>query len=145
MAAGVLIMFGTVLGLRLYQRYERAQEADRLFAAGQFKAAHKEVKILFFDEDRMLAHMGIKEEIRLNSFYLAWFDEWRGQIYNFYRPQFISGEIEGLHTVYVCSLCVVRVHKAKILPKNCGCTGILLKFHPCVESSCVRIIIEIFL
>lgn len=58
------------------------------------------VKILFFDEDRMLAHMGIKEEIRLNSFYLAWFDEWRGQIYNFYRPQFISGEIEGLHTVY---------------------------------------------
>ncbi len=40
MAAGVLIMFGTVLGLRLYQRYERAKEADRLFAAGQFKAAH---------------------------------------------------------------------------------------------------------
>ena len=32
------------------------------------------VKILFFDEDRMLAHMGIKEEIRLNSFYFAWFD-----------------------------------------------------------------------
>ena len=58
------------------------------------------VKILFFDEDRMLAHMGIKEEIRLKSFYLAWFDDWRGQIYNFYRPQFISGEIEGLHTVY---------------------------------------------
>lgn len=58
------------------------------------------VKILFFDEDRMFAHMGIKEEIRLKSFYLAWFDDWRGQIYNFYRPQFISGEIEGLHTVY---------------------------------------------
>lgn len=58
------------------------------------------IKVLFFDEDRMLAHMGIKEEIRLKSFYLAWFDDWRGQIYNFYRPQFISGEIEGLHTVY---------------------------------------------
>ena len=40
MAAGVLIMFGTVLGLRLYQRHERAKEADRLFTAGQFEAAH---------------------------------------------------------------------------------------------------------
>ena len=39
MAAGVLIMFGTVFGLRLYQRYERALEADTLFAAGQFEAA----------------------------------------------------------------------------------------------------------
>ena len=39
MAAGVLIMFGTVFGLRLYQRHERALEADTLFAAGQFEAA----------------------------------------------------------------------------------------------------------
>ena len=58
------------------------------------------IKVLFFDQDRMLAHMGIDRKIALQSFYLAWFDNWEGQIYNFYRPQFISGEIEGLHTVY---------------------------------------------
>ena len=58
------------------------------------------VKVLFFNQDRMLAHMGINRKITLQSFYLAWFDNWTGQIYNFYRPQFISGKIEGLHTVY---------------------------------------------
>ena len=58
------------------------------------------IKVLFFDQDRMLAHMGIDRKIALQSFYLAWFDNWEGQIYNFYRPQFISGEIEDLHTVY---------------------------------------------
>lgn len=32
-------MFGTVLGMRFYQRYERAGEADRLFTAGEYEAA----------------------------------------------------------------------------------------------------------
>ena len=42
-AASIFIMFGMVLGLRLYQRYERASEAQRLYAAGEFEAA----KILY--------------------------------------------------------------------------------------------------
>ena len=33
------VMFGTVLGLRYYQRFDRAGEADRLYAAGEFEAA----------------------------------------------------------------------------------------------------------
>ena len=38
-AVSIGIMFGMVLGLRLYQRYERAAEAQRLYAAGEFEAA----------------------------------------------------------------------------------------------------------
>ena len=75
------------------------------FLQGQFwvtavNPKEETVKILYFDQEMMLRHMGIEENITLDYFYLAWFDNWQGQIYNFYRPQFISGEIEGLHTVY---------------------------------------------
>ena len=38
-AVSIGIMFGLVLGLRLYQRYERAAEARRLYAAGEYEAA----------------------------------------------------------------------------------------------------------
>ena len=38
-AVSIGIMFGMVLGLRLYQRYERAGEAQRLYAAGEYEAA----------------------------------------------------------------------------------------------------------
>ena len=38
-AVSIGIMFGMVLGLRLYQRYERTAEAQRLYAAGEFEAA----------------------------------------------------------------------------------------------------------
>ena len=37
--ASIFIMFGLVLGLRLYQHYERGREADRLYAAGEYEAA----------------------------------------------------------------------------------------------------------
>ncbi len=37
----LLLMFGTVLGMRLYQRHERANRADRLFESGSFEAARE--------------------------------------------------------------------------------------------------------
>ena len=86
---------------------EKGQKYSALenFLQGQFwvtaiNPKEETVKILYFDQEMMLRHTGIEEKLTLKSFYLAWFDEWHGQIYNFYRPQFVSGEIEGLHTVY---------------------------------------------
>ena len=35
----LILMFGTVLGMRLYQRYDRANQAERLFEAGSYEAA----------------------------------------------------------------------------------------------------------
>ena len=44
-AASILVMFGMVLGLRLYQGYARTAEADRLYAAGEYEAA----KLLYLE------------------------------------------------------------------------------------------------
>lgn len=59
------------------------------------------IKVLFSDQNAYHKIMGSRiDNTPLKSFYVAWFDDWQGQIFNFNRAQFISGAIEGLHTVY---------------------------------------------
>ena len=58
------------------------------------------VKVLFFDEDMMLKHMGIEEKLTLKHLYIGWFEDWQGQIYNYDHKRFTNGSIEGLHAVY---------------------------------------------
>ena len=59
------------------------------------------IKVLFFDQNAYHKIRGrATDDTPLISFYVAWFDDWQGQIFNFNRAQFTSGAIEGLHTVY---------------------------------------------
>ena len=62
--------------------------------------ANETIKVLFFDEDMMLKHMGIEEELSLEHLYIAWFENWRGQVYNDDYDHFYEGYIEGLHRMY---------------------------------------------
>ena len=58
------------------------------------------VKVLFFDNDMMLRHMGIEEKLEIEHLYLGWFDEWKGQIYNYDHDGFTNGSISGSHPLY---------------------------------------------
>lgn len=58
------------------------------------------VKVLFFDDDMMLRHMGIEEKLEIEHLYLGWFDEWRGQIYNYDHDGFTNGTTPGSHPLY---------------------------------------------
>ena len=58
------------------------------------------VKVLYFDDDMMLKHMGIEEKIHLQHLYMGWFDEWNAQIFNYDHDRFTGGEMPGLHTMY---------------------------------------------
>ena len=58
------------------------------------------IKVLFFDDEMMLKHMGIEEKLRLEHLYVGWMEDWSGQIYNYNHEQFTNGEILGVHTVY---------------------------------------------
>ena len=58
------------------------------------------VKVLFFDEDMMLRHMGIEEKLEIEHLYLGWFDEWKGQIYNYDHDGFTNGSVSGSHPLY---------------------------------------------
>lgn len=59
------------------------------------------IKVLFFDQNAYHKIMGSRTETTLlKSFYVAWFDNWQGQIFDFDYTQFASGAVEGLHTVY---------------------------------------------
>ncbi len=58
------------------------------------------VKVLFFDNDMMLRHMGIEEKLEIEHLYLGWFDEWKGQIYNYDHDGFTNGSVSGSHPLY---------------------------------------------
>lgn len=59
------------------------------------------IKVLFLDQNAYHKIIGDETyDTPLESFYIAWFDDWRGQIFKFDRAQFTNGTIEGLHTVY---------------------------------------------
>ena len=62
--------------------------------------AAETVKVLFFDDDMMLRHMGIEEKLEIEHLYLGWFDEWRGQIYNYDHDGFTNGTTPGSHPLY---------------------------------------------
>lgn len=58
------------------------------------------IKVLFFDDDMMLRHMGIEEKLEIEHLYFGWFDEWRGQIYNYDHDGFTNGFVSGSHPLY---------------------------------------------
>lgn len=58
------------------------------------------IKVLFYDEDMMLKHMGIHENLELEHFYFGWFDEWDGQIYNYDHDRFTDGSMPDSHPLY---------------------------------------------
>ena len=62
--------------------------------------AAETIKVLFFDDDMMLRHMGIEEKLEIEHLYLGWFDEWRGQIYNYDHDGFTNGTTPGSHPLY---------------------------------------------
>ena len=62
--------------------------------------AAETIKVLFFDDDMMLRHMGIEEKLEIEHLYLGWFDEWRGQIYNYDHDGFTNGTVSGSHPLY---------------------------------------------
>jgi len=59
-AASIFIMFGLVLGLRLYQGRERAAEADRLYRAGEYEAA----KLLYLEMENAEGAASCDAQIR---------------------------------------------------------------------------------
>ena len=58
------------------------------------------VKVLFFNNDMMLRRMGIEEKLEIEHLYLGWFDEWKGQIYNYNHDGFTNGSVSGSHPLY---------------------------------------------
>lgn len=62
--------------------------------------AAETIKVLFFDDDMMLRHMGVEEKLELEHLYIGWFDEWNGQIYNYDHDSFTNGSTLGSHTLY---------------------------------------------
>ncbi len=62
--------------------------------------AEETIKVLFFDDEMMLKHMGIEEKIHLEHLYVGWVEEWSGQIFNYDHDRFIGGSITGNHPMY---------------------------------------------
>ena len=62
--------------------------------------ANETVKVLFFDDDMMLRHMGIEEKLSLEHLYMGWFDDWQGQIYNYDHDRFTNGSMPDSHPLY---------------------------------------------
>ncbi len=62
--------------------------------------AEETIKVLFYDEDMMLKHMGIHENLELEHLYFGWFEEWNGQIYNYNHDSFTDGTTPGSHPLY---------------------------------------------
>lgn len=62
--------------------------------------ATETIKVLFFDDDMMLRRMGIEEKLEIEHLYIGWFDEWRGQIYNYDHDGFTDGSVSGSHPLY---------------------------------------------
>lgn len=60
------------------------------------------IKAIYFDVD---TNMGFSDEPDpLQSLYVAWFDEWTGQIYNYDYKTFTNGSHPEIHTMYDNSL-----------------------------------------
>ncbi len=60
------------------------------------------IKVLFFDEDMMIKHMGISERLALGEFYMGWFDEDVERIYNYgiYAEDLMNDTLPGAHYLY---------------------------------------------
>lgn len=60
------------------------------------------IKVMFFGEDMMLSRMGIHEEIGIEQVYVGWFEDNSERIFylGMNYDEFVSGEIDGLHTIY---------------------------------------------
>lgn len=58
------------------------------------------IKVFYFDEDTMLKHMGIRENISLEQLYFGWVEDWQGQIFNYDHDYFNDGDLPGNHPMY---------------------------------------------
>lgn len=94
----------------LFGLYERGPKYSALenLIQGQFwitsvNPGTETIKVLFFDEDMMLKHMGIDEILHLEHLYIGWVENWNGQIYNYDYERFSNGSITGNHPMYVGS------------------------------------------
>ena len=60
------------------------------------------VKVLFFDEDMMMKHMGISEPLTLGEFYMGWFDHGSDRIFNYgiYSDDLFAETLPGAHMIY---------------------------------------------
>lgn len=58
------------------------------------------IKVLFFDDDMMLRHMGIEEKLELENLYIGWTEPWLGHGYyhGFDRP--FDNTMPGVHLIY---------------------------------------------
>ena len=90
-----------------FSMYEKGPKYSALesFIQGQFwitsvNPAEETIKVLFFDEDMMLKQMGIEEKLELEHLYIAWFENWKTQVYNGDYEHFYDGYMEGLHKMY---------------------------------------------
>lgn len=64
--------------------------------------AEETLKVLFFDEEMMLKHMGISEKLELGEFYMGWFESDVERIYNYgsYADQLFADTMPGVHLIY---------------------------------------------
>ena len=90
-----------------FSMYEKGPKYSALdsFMQGQFwitsvNPAEETIKVLFFDEDIMLKQMGIEEKLELEHLYIAWFENWKAQVYNGDYEHFYDDYMEGLHKMY---------------------------------------------
>lgn len=58
------------------------------------------IKVLFFDDDMMLRHMGIEEKLELENLYIGWTESWLGHGYyhNFDAP--FDDSMPGVHQLF---------------------------------------------
>lgn len=73
------------------------------------------IKVLFFDENMMLKHMGISEPLTLGEFYMGWFDHDVDRIYNYgiYAEDLMNDTLSGAHYLYA-----QRNDSENIIPSN---------------------------
>lgn len=60
------------------------------------------IKVLFFDEDMMMKHMGVSEPLTLGEFYMGWFEYDSNRIFNYgiYSDELFADSLPGAHMVY---------------------------------------------
>lgn len=84
-------------------------KAMNSFLSGQFWVTsinpEKETfKVIYIDEDMQVKHMGITRNISLTRLYLGWLEGPVDPIYYYGPESFMSGFVDGAHTIYHGSL-----------------------------------------
>lgn len=89
----------------MYEKGDKYRALDNLlqtqFWITSVNPENETIKVLFFDEDMMLRHMGIKEYLEIEHLYLGWFENGHeSNIFNYNHDSFTNGSMPDSHPLY---------------------------------------------